>query len=313
MCDIMSHRLTKIDSGHSVCDSCLQEFRTEAVPDSSEFQWKRASPYQVTTLRRYGFDVAETATILDCWKYNQILLRRRLGFADDMSFDELYRRLLEYGLSHDGKWDWYCETYVAGGHHQNPDGTIRLEMLRQCRVGENLKLVREPENIHQGDLRAIKVCRESGGQLGYIPAHLLGNDKRLGYCIADEMDSGDLFRAVLATISAKCRDGVSEFGLNDGDIIGDVIASCERQRGMRFDASTVTARIEVYRFDSTYPQIEIPIAPSATEVKALQVRINKLRKLGVELPSGATIADCWEQEQILLRRRLKLPDDASQQ
>jgi len=77
-------------------------------------------------------------------------------------------------------------TKVVGVTHLNPNGSSRQEIIRNCEVGERLQLVREPENPH--DPSAIKVCRESGEQLGYISADL-------AYRMADEIDGGDKFVA----------------------------------------------------------------------------------------------------------------------
>ena len=312
MCDVMTHRLTKIDSGHLVCDACLREFVPPDQEPPPAHARRAATPHKIATLRRYGLDVKDLATTFDCWKYEQILLRRRLGMPDDLPYDDLFNRILEYALAHGGKWESYCETYVAGGGYQNSDGTSRLDILRRCRVGEQFKLSREPENANESKHLAVSVLRTTNEQMGYIPSRLLGDEDNWSqYAIAAEMDGGEIFRAVLTTITAKCGREYAEFTLNNGDSIGDIIESCERQRDLRFDIATVTARIEVYKINVPYPKIMLPFAPSVSETKAIQVRINKLRKRGVEVPVGATKFDCWKQEQILLRRELQLPDDAS--
>ncbi len=249
-CDAQKQRLTRIESGDKLCDTCLQELNADTPA------YPRASRKEIAKRRLQGFDVPDGVSILDCWKYEQILLRRQHGLRDDALYEELFNYLLACGLSRGGKWDWYCETSVVGGKYPNPDGTSRLDILRRCRVGERLQLIREPENSHQEDLRAVKVCRETGEQLGYIPTHLLGNDKNLGYCLANQMDRGDLFQATLQTISAKDKEGYAEFALKEGDGIGDVITQCERQRSDRFDTSTVTARIDVYWLNVSPPASE---------------------------------------------------------
>lgn len=61
-------------------------------------------------------------------------------------------------------------TKVAGVSRRNADGGERQEIIKRCRVGDKLDLIREPDNPH--DAYAVKVCRQTGEQIGYIPAHL---------------------------------------------------------------------------------------------------------------------------------------------
>lgn len=56
---------------------------------------------------------------------------------------------------------------VHGESFENPDGTSRQEIIRHCAVGEAVMLVPEPTN--QFDRLAVKVCRRSGEQIGYLP------------------------------------------------------------------------------------------------------------------------------------------------
>jgi hypothetical protein len=91
-------------------------------------------------------------------------------------------------------------TKVAGVTHANDDGSSRQVIIRECRAGESLDLVREPENRY--DSGAIKVMRRNGQQLGYIPQHVSrGGDSGLSrdmdrngaYCcrISDITGGGD--------------------------------------------------------------------------------------------------------------------------
>ena len=57
-------------------------------------------------------------------------------------------------------------TNLAGVTHTNDDGSDRQKIVKTCRVGKTVNLIRDHENPH--DKNAIKVCRESGEQLGWI-------------------------------------------------------------------------------------------------------------------------------------------------
>ncbi|OGA76367.1 MAG: hypothetical protein A3G81_01560 [Betaproteobacteria bacterium RIFCSPLOWO2_12_FULL_65_14] len=71
-------------------------------------------------------------------------------------------------------------TTIAGVTKQNADGSDRQCLVKALRAGEELALVREPNN--QYDKYAIAVFRSTGGQLGYLPR----GDRRL----ADHIDMG---------------------------------------------------------------------------------------------------------------------------
>jgi hypothetical protein len=77
-------------------------------------------------------------------------------------------------------WVQTFRTTIAGVTKQNSDGTDRQALIKSIRAGDELKLVREPNNPH--DKYAIAVFRASGEQLGYVPA----GDRRL----AEHIDMG---------------------------------------------------------------------------------------------------------------------------
>jgi hypothetical protein len=69
---------------------------------------------------------------------------------------------------------------VHGIKFKNTDGTSRQEIIKDCREGEELALVPEPDNPF--DPGAVKVCRKNGEQLGYWPADgRMANDLALGW------------------------------------------------------------------------------------------------------------------------------------
>jgi hypothetical protein len=75
------------------------------------------------------------------------------------------------------------DVHVVGESFKNPDGTSRQALIRtRSRVGATVQLVPEPDNPH--DPNAVKVCLETGEQLGYVSsedAHDLANERRTGY------------------------------------------------------------------------------------------------------------------------------------
>lgn len=77
---------------------------------------------------------------------------------------------------------------LRGVSHNNLDGTNRQSILSRCKIGEQVKLVREPDNPK--DKAAVAVYWRSE-KLGYVPA----GDKRL----AIHMDAGfEVFGHIVA-------------------------------------------------------------------------------------------------------------------
>lgn len=71
-------------------------------------------------------------------------------------------------------------TYVAGAKYPNPGGSSRQAALRACHVHDRVNLVPCPIPEHD---KAVKVCRESGEQIGWLPRELaedLFEDLRTG-------------------------------------------------------------------------------------------------------------------------------------
>lgn len=77
----------------------------------------------------------------------------------------------------------------------------RQRIVRQTRVGENLSLVRDPNNPY--DRNAIMVLNSRGNQLGFIP-------KEIASDLASDMDSGSKYIATVTAIT----------GTNPGDTMG---------------------------------------------------------------------------------------------
>lgn len=81
-------------------------------------------------------------------------------------------------------------TRVAGVTFDNPDGSNRQQILKNCRPRESVKLVREPDHPH--DKYAIAVFTIAGKQVGYLPS-----DPRL----AQHMDMGGTATALILQIT----------------------------------------------------------------------------------------------------------------
>jgi hypothetical protein len=79
---------------------------------------------------------------------------------------------------------------VHGILHNNADGTSRQAIIANCREGEEVLLMPEPDNPVDAD--AIKVCRLNGEQIGYWP----GDD---GQMVA-QLQGGKKFRATIEEI-----------------------------------------------------------------------------------------------------------------
>jgi HIRAN domain len=96
---------------------------------------------------------------------------------------------LAEGTAHLSNMMQSYRTRLRGVSYDNADGVNRQDIIRSCTIGEEVELVREPENPN--DKAAIAVhCR--GRQIGYLPA----GDKRL----AIHMDAGFEVFAHIAVI-----------------------------------------------------------------------------------------------------------------
>ena len=56
---------------------------------------------------------------------------------------------------------------VVGVTFPNPNGSDRQQFIKQCRPGETIRLIREPDNPH--DPLAVAVLRANDQQVGYLP------------------------------------------------------------------------------------------------------------------------------------------------
>jgi len=86
---------------------------------------------------------------------------------------------------------------IVGVTKQNPDGTSRQELLKNCKAGVQLQIVREPEN--PVDEKAIAVKLSDGQQLGYLTSELADE-------LAPKIDRGLTFEAMVAEITGGTKD-----------------------------------------------------------------------------------------------------------
>lgn len=96
---------------------------------------------------------------------------------------------------------FFCR--VAGVSHNNPDGTSRQKVIRRCRVGQVMGLVKDPKNRYSR--HAIAVVTQDRQQVGFLPdevaaqvAHAEG--ERLAFVVGtgEPEGSGILGMALLA-------------------------------------------------------------------------------------------------------------------
>lgn len=57
---------------------------------------------------------------------------------------------------------------VHGESYVNDDGSSRQAILRRCKSGEAISLIPQPDNPF--DNLAVRVCRQNGEQIGFLPA-----------------------------------------------------------------------------------------------------------------------------------------------
>lgn len=88
------------------------------------------------------------------------------------------------------------ETRVAGVTFENDDGTNRQEILKKCKPGETIVLEHWPM---PEDEYAVKVLRENGEQLGYIPREDAED-------VADWLNSANTVTAKIKRITGGKKD-----------------------------------------------------------------------------------------------------------
>ena len=96
----------------------------------------------------------------------------------------------------------WIRTYIKGVTYKNPEGSSRQTILRSCKKGDIVTLIRDPNNPYDGN--AVKVCVTSEEKSGFLSRILGGKavTKQLGYLsrnlaskLAPLMDKGIPFYA----------------------------------------------------------------------------------------------------------------------
>jgi hypothetical protein len=84
-------------------------------------------------------------------------------------------------------------TKVVGVTHKNPDGTERQKIIKKCKNGERVNLIRQPDNPY--DKWAVGVFRQSGEQIGWIDKYVCGPDR-----LAEHLDFNGEVKAKIIKI-----------------------------------------------------------------------------------------------------------------
>ena len=87
---------------------------------------------------------------------------------------------------------------ATGEVHSNGDGTCRQCELARCRPGDQLRLVREPKNIH--DRNAIAIVTEHGVRVGYL-------GRRYSMVWASKLDRGAEPKVIVERIKGSTLSG----------------------------------------------------------------------------------------------------------
>ena len=99
---------------------------------------------------------------------------------------------------HDGQLTLKAlRTNLAGVTFENDDGVNRQKIIAKCGEGEIVRLVRDRENRH--DPNAVRVVRESGDQIGWLPADIAKE-------IAPVMDREIMPDAVIVEVMGGTKD-----------------------------------------------------------------------------------------------------------
>ena len=124
---------------------------------------------------------------------------------------------------------------VVGESFVNDDGTARQVEIKRCRVGEPVKLLREPDNPH--DPGAVAVLSMRGVQIGNL-------SREAGW-VAAAIDAGRPFKAQIEAINGRPNElsGVVLWCASDADAVPPPIvqATPSPQASRRHEAMAAAA------------------------------------------------------------------------
>ena len=86
---------------------------------------------------------------------------------------------------------------VVGVTKRNAERKSRQTIIKDCRVGELLELLREPDN--EFDANAVKVCRRNGQQIGYL-------NSNVARTIAPLLDEGETVHVCITDLTGGTAD-----------------------------------------------------------------------------------------------------------
>ncbi len=187
-CGVTPRILRQIESGQWVCQTCLREIHG---PKGSP---KLALLTHIKYLREQGFDVSDDLTKEEAELLDWVISVRSCGI--DVAGDTPLKVLQRLSEAHsegirealylprpvDDVDLWHGLVDVAGITYPNPNGTSRIDIVRRCVIGEQVKLIPQPSNPVDPD--AVMVCRQTGEQMGYLPRQCaadIAEDRRFGH------------------------------------------------------------------------------------------------------------------------------------
>lgn len=185
ICNAKNRALRRNTGGKVLCVACQRASGAKLKKD-------RVSSYDRNVIQKAGLEATPDLTTAEAKRLKKIIHKRHFGLPDDAT-DEEFTAAVQRAYYHK-----QFHTKVTGVTFDNVDGTPRQSIIAKCVVGERVQLLREPDNPH--DCQAVKVCRESGEQIGYLARHVAGND--LDFVgVGSQIDEGRIASAVIARIS----------------------------------------------------------------------------------------------------------------
>jgi hypothetical protein len=138
-------------------------------------------------------------------------------------------------------------TRVVGVTFQNPDGTVRREILNKCKINEYLMLKRDYDNNY--DQYAIAVLRKTGEQIGFIAKHVAFRHEAMND-LAPHMDQGGEVTAKIVDLTnGECDIEIEVIGSDGGKPyqLREAEARALRDKAKSLEKSDRNEAIRLYR------------------------------------------------------------------